>query len=1010
MKKRVCRTTITRFGLCLLAGSLLSTQAAAPNPPQGVITALVYLNTGAGNTVPDLINNPAFPNSPSLALYEPYFELWATGDIDTPAPGGPNYVAYGAQLAGYFYPPSTRDYVFYLCSDDQSLLYLSTDEDPANKKLIAAETAWSNPRQYGVSSGLSDLTAKRSDQYAGSEWPTPGGMTLPVVITLTAGQPYYIEALMKQGGGGDNLSVSIDGIWPIGGEHLSTFDKQSGAVFVETPPQSQTVGEGTPVTFSVIPNGSPMTSAPFAGYSYQWALNGTPIPGATSQACTLARTPLSDNGGQFACTVSGAAGSAVTSASATLTVMADTTAPELVGVRASGDLAHVRLSFSKPMLASTAQDPANYSIQGLTITAAVLAMANDSEVILTTSAQAEGTVYTVVMNNLKDQTAAGNAIAANTRRAFSSWVFSQGGVLHEYWDNIWFGLPSLTSDPRYPANPTYSTLEPRFEYPSNAGNEAGDNYGNQLSGWLRPPETGQYVFFVNSDDQSELYLSTDENPANLRLIARETGWSSPRNWLAVNSGDPTTKRSDQFVGSLWPTPNVITLTAGQLYYIVARHIEGGGGDNIGVTWRLPSASSDPLPGSPPIDGQYIGSYVNPANRTVTGQSDLWLADMPDRTTASQNLPDSVDVAPNQSPLFAGSVTPGQTLSFWAMGGVGNYPTCPLFGPEGNPLWIVSHRAGAEHGISDIIAPMDSLLGVFLDGAQPDLTPAPSAILDFSSPASRDYLTLAPQLKQVFFIGDGITSSSYRQQIIVPDGATRLYLGTMDSFEWNNNVGAFNVEITIVDRTPPTTTATPSPGPNVNGWNNTTVTVALAATDNPGGSGVRSIAYSLAGAQPGGGSAPGNTVSIAIAAEGITTITFQAQDNAGNLETPKTLTVKIDKTPPTLACSVTPGVLWPPNHKLVALTASLTPSDSLSGPAGLTLTSVTSNEPDNGLGDGDQPNDIQGFLVGTACLTGQVRAERSGTGKGRVYTLTYQATDKAGNSATCSATVRVPHAP
>jgi hypothetical protein len=55
------------------------------------------------------------------------------------------------------------------------------------------------------------------------------------------------------------------------------------------------------------------------------------------------------------------------------------------------------------------------------------------------------------------------------------------------------------------------------------------------------------------------------------------------------------------------------------------------------------------------------------------------------------------------------------------------------------------------------------------------------------------------------------------------------------------------------------------------------------------------------------------------------------------------------------------------------------TDTLSGPAGFTLVSVTSNEPDNGLGDGDQPNDIQGFALGTPSTSGLLRAERAITG-------------------------------
>src|SRR5262249_44126196 len=82
-------------------------------------------------------------------------------------------------------------------------------------------------------------------------------------------------------------------------------------------------------------------------------------------------------------------------------------------------------------------------------------------------------------------------------------------------------------------------------------------------------------------------------------------------------------------------------------------------------------------------------------------------------------------------------------------------------------------------------------------AQPDLTPAP-ATLDFSStnnvPGGVDYTTLAPALKQVFFIGDGQTSGGQKQRVIVPAGATRLYLGTMDGFEWTNNHGNLTIQV------------------------------------------------------------------------------------------------------------------------------------------------------------------------------------------------------------------------
>lgn len=145
--------------------------------------------------------------------------------------------------------------------------------------------------------------------------------------------------------------------------------------------------------------------------------------------------------------------------------------------------------------------------------------------------------------------------------------------------------------------------------------------------------------------------------------------------------------------------------------------------------------------------------------------------------------------------------------------------------------------------------------------------------------------------------------------------------------------------------------------------------------------------------------------------GVNVIAVALEDRGGATAFDMEITgtpVRADTTPPTVTCSATPNVLWPANHKMRNVTASVAVADTGSGPAGFTLVSVISNEPDNGLGDGDTPNDIQGWSTGTADTSGQLRAERSGGGTGRVYTLTYQGADQAGNTATCSVMVTVPH--
>jgi hypothetical protein len=128
------------------------------------------------------------------------------------------------------------------------------------------------------------------------------------------------------------------------------------------------------------------------------------------------------------------------------------------------------------------------------------------------------------------------------------------------------------------------------------------------------------------------------------------------------------------------------------------------------------------------------------------------------------------------------------------GTVFNFPG-PVDAPNGNTGQIISHLTGAENGMSDITAPVNSLVGIFLGPDQPDQSPAPDR-LDFSTADSRDYASLAPALQQVFYIGDGMTSAGAQHQVTVPAGATRLFLGTMDGFEWKNDSGAFSVQVGV----------------------------------------------------------------------------------------------------------------------------------------------------------------------------------------------------------------------
>lgn len=140
--------------------------------------------------------------------------------------------------------------------------------------------------------------------------------------------------------------------------------------------------------------------------------------------------------------------------------------------------------------------------------------------------------------------------------------------------------------------------------------------------------------------------------------------------------------------------------------------------------------------------------------------------------------------------------------------------------------------------------------------------------------------------------------------------------------------------------------------------------------------------------------------------GTTTVTWSAVDESSN-EGTATQTVKIvDTTPPQLTATVSPTGLWPPNHKLAQITASITVSDICDPNPTVRLISITSNEPDNGVGDGNTSDDIQEAELGTDDRSFLLRSERSGPGDGRVYTITYEASDASGNTTVREATVTV----
>jgi Flp pilus assembly protein TadG len=215
--------------------------------------------------------------------------------------------------------------------------------------------------------------------------------------------------------------------------------------------------------------------------------------------------------------------------------------------------------------------------------------------------------------------------------------------------------------------------------------------------------------------------------------------------------------------------------------------------------------------------------TNSATVSVTGNSNPWLAGEPKGTQASQPDPnwDGQDVVwdhpweydiagpiggsnaegePYESPPEVGiPITPGAVITLTNASGLGSWDraTPPFSSPAGDTGDIEDDAASkgvGEHGISDVTMPLGGIVGVFLGSSLPDNTTAPTP-LNFTTQAERDYATLDPKLQQTFYAGAGQSSAGAQQSIVVPQGATRMYLGMMDGWEWSNNIGGYTVTVT-----------------------------------------------------------------------------------------------------------------------------------------------------------------------------------------------------------------------
>ena len=490
---------------------------------------------------------------------------------------------YVSRTRGLFIPPVSGNWVFFLRSDDPGRVFLNPNgPNAAGKQQILDE-----PGCCG-------------------DWNKYMSPSFP----LQAGHGYYIEALNREYGGGDYIKVAarLAGTgFPVLGTANNVIDPAAiagdaigypaapagvgGDITITQQPVAIMADENQMVTFSVgvsNPNNLPVV--------YQWYRDAVEIPGETKSSLSFV-VGLPDDGVHFSVQAA-IIGSKVLSSEALLTVVSDIVPPTVVSVTVDQTFTNVYIRFDELMNAASAEEVSGYDITGpgpvFPIAGHLLADGVTLQLALDVPMQPD-TDYTIAINSAQDL--AGNPVASGTSVPFHTWKLTPGFVTFQTYNTPVNGttVDLLTSSPDYPDNPRetfyITSFDTRDAYPT----DAHEQYGGRLYGLFTPNVSGNWIFYLRSDDSSELYLnSAGIDAGGAAMITSQPGCCEA---FSAHQSAP------------------IALEAGHSYFLEALYKEGGGGDYCQVAAKLDTDPANPDTLSP-ISSSLLRAIINPAGISV----------------------------------------------------------------------------------------------------------------------------------------------------------------------------------------------------------------------------------------------------------------------------------------------------------------------------------------------------------------------------------------------------------
>ena len=480
-------------------------ELGSSSPATGTISRQVWNNVN-GATVATIPVNTTPSSSGTLTSFE-----------------APTNVAdnYGQRVRGYLTAPTTGSYTFWVAGDDNCELYLSTDDQASRVVKIASHTDWTGSREW-------------------NKYPTQKS----AAISLVAGQQYYVEALMKEGGGGDNLAVG----WAKPDQSTT-----SPSEVIPGSALSPTTGTISHQVWNNV-NGTMVSTIP---------VNTTPSSTGTLTSFE-APTNVANNYGQR---VRGYL-TAPTTGNYTFWVAGDDHCELYLSTNDQEG------SIVKIASHTDWTDSREWNKYPTQKSAAISLIAGQQYYVEALMKEGGGGDNLAVGWAKPDQstTSPSGVIPGSALSPYNT-----GRILREVWNNV--NGEAVSAIPVNTTPSSTGTLT-SFEAPT----DVAENYGQRVRGYLTAPTTGSYTFWVASDDHCELYLSTNDQAISKVKIASHTDWTNSREWNKY----PTQKSA------------AISLVAGQQYYVEALMKEGGAGDNFAVAWAKPGQSatspSEVIPG------------------------------------------------------------------------------------------------------------------------------------------------------------------------------------------------------------------------------------------------------------------------------------------------------------------------------------------------------------------------------------------------------------------------------